>query len=123
VAAARDTAMNPAVLTAFALAIIAGGIPAAYPDLVGSPLDLASARRNAEAIGRASDALRHVVPDAGSYVSESNFFERGWQRSFWGSNYPRLRAVKTKYDPEGLFFVHHGVGSEGWSAAGFTRVA
>jgi FAD/FMN-containing dehydrogenase len=64
-----------------------------------------------------------VVPDAGSYVSESNFFERGWQRSFWGSNYPRLRAVKTKYDPEGLFFVHHGVGSEGWSADGFTRVA
>ena len=123
VAAARDTAMNPAVLTAFALAIIAGGIPAAYPDLAGSPLDLATARRNAEAIGRASDALRQVVPDAGSYVSESNFFERGWQRSFWGSNYPRLRAVKTKYDPEGLFFVHHGVGSEGWSADGFTRVA
>jgi len=122
VAAARDTAMNPAVLTAFALAIIAGGIPAAYPDLAGSPLDLATARRNAEAIGRASDALRQVVPDAGSYVSESNFFERGWQRSFWGSNYPRLRAVKTKYDPEGLFFVHHGVGSEGWSADGFTRV-
>jgi len=29
--------------------------------------------------------------------------------------------VKAKYDPEGLFFVHHGVGSEGWSEDGFTR--
>jgi hypothetical protein len=31
--------------------------------------------------------------------------------------------VKERYDPDGLFFVHHGVGSERWSAAGFTRLA
>jgi FAD/FMN-containing dehydrogenase len=123
VAAARDTATNPAVLTAFALAIIAGGKPAAYPDLAGHPHDLDTARRNARAIRRASDELRKVVPDAGSYVSESDFFERNWQRSFWGANYPRLHAVKTKYDPDGLFFVHHGVGSENWSADGFTQLA
>jgi hypothetical protein len=30
-----------------------------------------------------------------------------------------LLAVKTRYDPQGLFFVHHGVGSEGWSESGF----
>ena len=42
--------------------------------------------------------------------------------SFWGSNYPRLLAVKEKYDPDGLFFVHHGVGSERWSPDGFTRL-
>ena len=35
--------------------------------------------------------------------------------------HPRLSALKEKYDPEGLFFVHHGVGSEAWSADGFTR--
>ena len=85
VAAAKDTAMNPAVLDAFALAIIAGGDPAAYADLLGHPRDLAKAREDAAAISRAGDELRKVVPNAGSYVSESNYFERNWQRSFWGA--------------------------------------
>jgi hypothetical protein len=31
--------------------------------------------------------------------------------------------VKARYDPDGLFFVHHGVGSEGWSPDGFTRLS
>ncbi|HJZ68683.1 MAG TPA: BBE domain-containing protein, partial [Blastocatellia bacterium] len=58
----------------------------------------------------------------GSYVSESNYFNRSWQEAHWGPNYPKLRAIKKKYDPDGLFFVHHGVGSEEWSADGFTRL-
>ena len=65
--------------------------------------------------------LRRIAPDGGSYVSESNYFNSSWQDAFWGSNYPRLREVKAKYDPDGLFFVHHGVGSEEWSADGFAR--
>jgi hypothetical protein len=66
--------------------------------------------------------LLKVAPGAGSYVSESDFFEPAWQQAFWGANYPRLAAVKKKYDPAGFFFVHHGVGSEEWSADGFTRL-
>jgi FAD/FMN-containing dehydrogenase len=121
VAAARDTAMNPAVLTAFALAIIAGGDAPTYKNLLTGPSDLRDARRNAKSIAAAGDELRKVVPDAGSYVSESDFFERNWRGAFWGANYARLREVKQTYDPDGLFFVHHGVGSEEWSADGFTR--
>ena len=64
--------------------------------------------------------LRKVAPGTGSYVSESDYFEPDWQHSFWGTNYPRLLAAKRKYDPEGLFIVHHGVGSEDWSDDGFT---
>jgi FAD/FMN-containing dehydrogenase len=121
-AAARDTAMNPTVLSAFALAITAGGEPPALPAIPGHEPDLATARHNAHRIGKAMDELLKVVPDPGSYVSESDFFDRTWQRSFWGPNYPKLAAVKKKYDPEGLFFVHHGVGSEEWSPDGFTRL-
>jgi FAD/FMN-containing dehydrogenase len=123
IAAARDTATNPAVLGAFALAIIAGGGSAVYPGIAGHSPDEAEARSDAQAISRAMGELRKLVPDPGSYVSESNYFEKSWQRAFWGSNYPRLRAIKRKYDPTGLFFVHHGVGSEEWSPDGMSRVA
>jgi FAD/FMN-containing dehydrogenase len=122
IAAARDTAMNPAVLDAFALAIIAGGESPAYAGMPGAGPDLPAARDAAGAIGKAMRALQKAAPDAGSYVSESDYFNADWQRAFWGSNYPRLAAVKRKYDPDGLFFVHHGVGSEAWSADGFSRL-
>jgi FAD/FMN-containing dehydrogenase len=123
IAAALDTATNPGVTTAFALAIIAGGERPAYPGLARPPIDLPAARADAGAIDAASAQLRRLAPRAGSYVSESNYFNRDWQQAFWGSNYPRLRAVKDRYDPQGLFFVHHGVGSEDWSPDGFTPAA
>ena len=122
IAAARDTATHPALLDAFALAIVASEGDPAFPGVAGHEPDVATARKEAAAIGKATDELRRVG-GSGSYVSESNYFERDWQTSFWGSNYPRLRAVKKQYDPEGLFFVHHGVGSEEWSADGFEKLA
>jgi FAD/FMN-containing dehydrogenase len=121
-AAARDTAINPAALDAFALLISGAEESPAYPGIAGHEPNTARARLDAQAIKRAMDEVRKLVPDPGSYVSESNFFEADWQRSFWGSNYSRLLAVKDRYDPDGLFFVHHGVGSERWSADGFTRL-
>ena len=123
VAAARNTAMNPAALNAFALTIIAGGGPPAYPGMPGPGPDMGKARRDAAAIANAIGVLRKLVPGAGSYVSEAGFFDPDWRRGYWGPNYKRLAAVKKKYDAEGLFFVHHGVGSEEWSADGFTRLA
>jgi FAD/FMN-containing dehydrogenase len=119
-AAARDTAMNPVVLDAFALAILGAAGPPAFPRISGLP-DVARAHRNAAAVGRAMNELSKLVTESGAYVSESDFFEREWQQSFWGANYPRLVAVKQRYDPHGLFVVHHGVGSEAWTADGFTR--
>ena len=121
IAAARDTATNPAVLDAFALAIIATGAPHSNPGIAGHEPDLATGRQHAASIASAAEQLRAVVPAAGAYVSESNYFDRSWQKSYWGPNHPRLAAVKKKYDPEGLFFVHNGVGSEEWSPDGFER--
>lgn len=123
IAAARDTATNPDVMGSFALAIIADGEAPAYPGFGRDSIDLKEAHKDARAIDAAAAVLRKIVPDAGSYVSESNYFNASWQRAFWGTNYARLLAIKNRYDPDGLFFVYHGVGTEGWSADGFTRLA
>jgi FAD/FMN-containing dehydrogenase len=122
VAAARDTATNPAVLDAFALAIIAAGEDHAYPGLPGRDPDLAKARKRSDAVAKSMDEIRRLAPNGGAYVSESNYFERSFGEAYWGSNYARLKEVKKKYDPDGLFFVHNGVGSDEWSADGFTRL-
>ncbi|MEO7382843.1 MAG: FAD-binding oxidoreductase, partial [Paracoccaceae bacterium] len=122
IAAARNTATNPAVCEAFALAIIAGGEASAFPGFARPAIDLKVAHSDAQAIDQATAALRAVAPDAGSYVSESNYFNKDWKRAFWGDNYSRLQKVKQQVDPDGLFFVRHGVGSEAWSEDGFTRV-
>lgn len=121
IAAARDTAMNPAVLDAFALAICGANNQGVYPGIPGREPDLAMARQHAAAVRAAMAELSPLAPAGGSYVSESNYFNERWQQAFWGGNYPRLLSVKQKYDPDGLFIVHHGVGSEAWSADGFTR--
>jgi hypothetical protein len=82
---------------------------------------LAEGRKAAERIDQSMSPLRALVPNNGSYVSESNFFQRHWQHSYWGSHYSRLVEIKQKYDPDGLFFVHNGVGSESWSTDRFTK--
>src|ERR1700746_3346555 len=118
--AARDTATNPAVLNAFALAIVADG-EGGYPGVRGHEPNVEAARKSRERVHACMNELRILAPNGGSYVSESNFFEKDWQHSYWGSNYPRLASVKKKYDPTGLFFGHNGVGSEEWSGGGFTK--
>ena len=66
--------------------------------------------------------LRKLVPQRRPPTSgRPTTSSRTGRTSFWGDNYARLRAIKDKYDPDGLFFLHHGVGSEDWSADGFTR--
>ncbi len=122
IAAARDTPMNPAAADAFMLAIIAGEGPPAFPGLAGHAPNLAAARRDAARIEQAMTELRKAAPEGGAYVAESSYFQADWQRAYWGANYPRLLAAKRQYDPEGLFFIRHGVGSEEWSEDGFTRL-
>lgn len=121
-ARSRDTATHPQVLDAFALALIATGGRSRYPGLPPTN-DQKQAEDAARGVDRATAILRALAPDAGAYVSESNYFDAKWREHYWGPNYPRLAAVKAKYDPDGLFTVHHGVGSEDWSADGFTRRA
>ena len=70
-------------------------------------------RADRDRINAAMQPLVAITPDAGAYVNEADYFEPDWQRAFWGENYPRLLAIKHKYDPDNLFTCHHCVGSEG----------
>jgi FAD/FMN-containing dehydrogenase len=123
IAATRDTVMNPKVLDAFVLAIVGSEGAPVFPGIDGHAPDLDAGRRSAAEVARAMAELGALAPKGGSYFAESNFFEQRWQDAYWGENYARLAEVKRKYDPAGLFFVHHGVGSEAWNADGFERLS
>ena len=112
IAEAKDTAMNPAVTSAFALAIVAGGQAPAYPGIRGHEPSVAEARAARSRVRQCMNQLRALAPNPASYVNETSYFQEDWQRAFWGSNYPRLVEIKRKYDPDGLFTVHHGVGTQ-----------
>ncbi|KAH9945279.1 FAD-binding domain-containing protein [Epithele typhae] len=58
--------------------------------------------------------LRSLAPDSGCYFNEASRFEPNFQQAFFGSNYPVLKRIKAKYDPNDLFIVTKGVGSEDW---------
>jgi FAD/FMN-containing dehydrogenase len=108
----RDTSMNPAVLDSFALAIAAANEPPAYPGIAGHEPDVAQGRRDARVVAAAMAPLNALAERPASYLSETDYFQDDWQASFWGDHYARLTRVKKRYDPGGLFSVHHGVGTE-----------
>lgn len=131
--AARNTAMNPDVIGAFAWANTGAHGQPAFGGLPGPGLATRAHELIAGVFGYSADgmrsratkamaALRAIAPNAGTYVNECDYFQPDWQRAFWGPNYPRLLAVKRRYDPDGVFTVHHAVGSEDWSTDGFTRL-
>ncbi|KAJ0165266.1 putative FAD-linked oxidoreductase [Colletotrichum tanaceti] len=61
--------------------------------------------------------IQSVTPGSASYMNEADFRQPDWQTAFFGDNYARLLAVKNKWDPESLFYVLKGVGSEAWNVA------
>jgi FAD/FMN-containing dehydrogenase len=121
IAAARQTPMNPAVLDAFALVILGAEARLVHPDIPAHQPDANRATADANAVTKAFAALQGIMATPGSYVAESDYFMQNWQQAFWGPNYPRLADIKRGHDPEGLFFVRHGPGSEEWKDDGFSR--
>ncbi|KAJ7883551.1 FAD-binding domain-containing protein [Mycena olivaceomarginata] len=61
-------------------------------------------------------------PDAGAYSNEADLLEPAFQTTFFGPNYAKLSAIKRKYDPEDLFIVGAGVGSERWDQWGLCKI-
>ena len=63
-----------------------------------------------------------IRSDAGSYSNEADSIEPNFQTTFYGPNYDRLLSIKRVYDPNGLFIVAGGVGSEDWDWDGFCQL-
>jgi FAD/FMN-containing dehydrogenase len=108
----RATAINPAVFDAAALVLCASWEQCVYPGEPGHEPDVKLAEQGQRAVDAVMDVIRAAAPGSGSYVNETDYHQRDWQRSFWGDNYTRLLEIKQTYDPGNLFRVHHGVGSE-----------
>jgi FAD/FMN-containing dehydrogenase len=104
--------MNPAVLDSFALASTTASESPAYPGIPGHEPNVAQGRQEANIVAAAMAPLKALAQQPASYVNETDYFEDDWQTAFWGDHYARLHQVKDHYDPGGLFFVHHGVGTE-----------
>ena len=73
-AASRDTATNPAVLTAFGLALIGSFGPPAYPGIPGYAPNLTEARGEATMIANAMGELRKVGPEPARLRLGEQFF-------------------------------------------------
>jgi hypothetical protein len=95
-------------------------------DTVFAPDDTAPsdipALREAWTNARLSIFEEVVGTDSGSYSNEGSIYEPDFATTFFGSSYPELINVKSKYDPDDLFIVTAGVGSERWDSYGLCRV-
>ncbi|PYI10717.1 FAD-binding domain-containing protein [Aspergillus sclerotiicarbonarius CBS 121057] len=58
--------------------------------------------------------LERLAPNSGAYMNEGDFRQPNFQRAFYGVNYPRLRQIKVKYDPNDMFYAQTAVGSDEW---------
>ena len=108
----RRTCINPAVFDAAAWVLMQASETGIFPGVPGHEPDPGKAKALADRVSAGMRIIRAATPGAGNYANEADYHEPDWQEAFWGSNYPRLLAIKRRYDPEGFFSTHHSVGSE-----------
>ncbi|EAA34375.3 hypothetical protein GE21DRAFT_3623 [Neurospora crassa] len=65
------------------------------------------------------EGLRNASRSGATYVNEADPFQPNWQSHFWGSNYPRLKQLRKKWDPLGVFYAVSTPGTENWEEIEF----
>ncbi|KAL2256286.1 hypothetical protein VTK26DRAFT_1897 [Humicola hyalothermophila] len=69
------------------------------------------------------EALRGASSSGCTYVNEADPYQPNWQSHFWGSEYPKLKALRGKWDPLGIFYAVSTPGTEDWEVIeGGTRL-
>jgi hypothetical protein len=61
--------------------------------------------------------LANITPQSGAYMNEGDFNEPNWKQTFFGANYDQLLSIKEKWDPNSIFYINKGVGSDVWTVA------
>ena len=120
IAMAKDTATNPAVTEAFALVIGGAFEQPAYPAVPGHEPDIAAAKRDAAAVTAAMDEIRKLTPRVGVLRLGDRLFPVRLAGRLLGRKLSAAARDQAEVRPDGLFFLHHGVGSEDWSEDGFS---
>jgi len=117
----RKTSMNPNVYDAVALVMMRTRSEAFHLAEKGPPAMTTAIKEKIDGIHKAMQLIVAMSPRAGTYVNESDYFLDNWQAAYWGENYGKLLEIKNQYDPQGLFYCHHCVGSELWEQGGMSR--
>jgi FAD/FMN-containing dehydrogenase len=114
----KKTSVHPGVGDAATLVIMSAHAKDVYPGVKGKEVDEKAGKKAAKRVHQAIELFMQLAPEGGAYHNEASYFQKNWQKAFWGSNYDRLYKIKQKYDPLGLFYCHHCVGSELWETGG-----
>ena len=64
---------------------------------------------------RASTLTASPVPPLTILSSQGDFRQPNFTDVFYGINYPALRSIKAKYDPNDIFYATTAVGSDEWT--------
>ncbi|MDM5336188.1 FAD-binding oxidoreductase [Fictibacillus enclensis] len=75
--------------------------PLFYTEWTSSWTDKSDEARNVASVEVVRKMLKPYTE--GSYVNVPDEFIKNYGKEYWGSNFERLREVKTKYDPENFF--------------------
>lgn len=118
----KETSTNPSVFNADALVLMGAGSDKVINGVKGREPNYKVAQTAVNTISVAMKELIDLAPNSGTYANEADYFQKNWQQDFWGDNYSRLLSIKQKYDPQGLFYCHHCVGSEFWDDKGMCKI-
>lgn len=59
--------------------------------------------------------LELLTPNGAAYMNEADFQQPQWETTFYGTHWQALSEVKSRYDPDGIFYALGAVGSGSWA--------